>query len=231
MLWNKLHGAGGLVGGGGGNVTTLSVTAEEFVSGSSTTIHTNSSVGDLCLVLDIKWNKGTNNHPSYVIPTGFTELYDTGTVWLSDGAYSWRMIISYKVLESGDLGANIAGMSATYGGISQNIFTPDANISELTTFQANDSGTFHAANNPQSMLGSNASVPYLIFGVKGASSTTANTLNSSIGWTGSDLQLFQSYGSAGTRFIFEDTTPTDATLSTVDDNSGNRLFGFIFEVA
>ena len=229
MLRNRmLRGAGGA--GGVGPVTSMTVTAEEFNSGTSTIVHTNSSAGDLCVILDIKWNQNTSNHPSYVLPTGFTELYDTGTVWQSDGAYSWRMVVSYKVLESGDLNSTITGMSALYGGISQNVFTPNGAVSSVTTFQSNDSGTFHTANTPQQMFGSNAAAPYLIFGVKGASSSSQNTLNSSIGWTGSDLELFQGYGGAGTRFIVENTTPTDATLSTFDDVSGNRLFGFIFEV-
>ena len=116
----------------GGTPITLSYVTSATASAASITIPATAQVGDIVILADRDSNNTTANTYPATIPTGFTQAISANAISLA--TYFYRVLISYKVLVSGDPGASITGMPNTYNWARKVllVFRPSRAISNVT---------------------------------------------------------------------------------------------------
>jgi hypothetical protein len=169
-----------------------------FSYSTSWTIPSDVSAGDVAIVVDYKWiYAGGLPNFSEVIPSGFTNIFSANSLATYQKA---RLIVSYKSLVSGDIGATVNGMTNDSGGRCTKmllIFEPQSaatysvgDIFSTASTSTGGNGNLGATNTTVTYPGGH---PILVIGAKSARNTSVSgsvaTINTTSGsFTGTLLQ-------------------------------------------
>lgn len=213
MLWHKIQGAGGLVGGGG--VSEFSFVAiEGNTSLTTATVPSSAQVGDLCVIFSIGASSGAPANPS-----GWSQIYRIdGPLFSSRGIY--------KVLTPGDAGSSVtvnsSGSVGVYGATISLVVRGDlpltsVNVSSLTS-QGETSSTASATLNTSAYT-----PPNILIATKsdlGKSYSSYSTALSGSFWDGG-LSKNASLMALAACYEIQNSSNTDRTASPTNPNSSS----------
>lgn len=193
-----------------------------FTTGTSITIPSTSQVGDLCIIHNQAGVALGTCTP--VTPAGFTNVVNTGG---SDGSQNQRMMVSYKVLVSGDPGSTVSGMTQGPPTARLMIFRPaNFTLSSITTSTVSQQTTPSKPTNQTIVLGAESvKRPLISWASFGANSKTVSGASVTGGPTYTTLT--HSYGLVSYAILNEGQNSTDSTVS-MSDNGNNSLASLTF---
>lgn len=150
--------------------------------GSTFKIPSVAQVGDLCVVVQYSYNDVSEDFPTKVIPTGFTEISDAPF----DAGNEFRVVSMYKAIASGDINTTVTGMDGEGDTKFVFIFRPEttATYSFGSVNTAGDQGDISAqtVTLPSNTVSSDQN-PIIVFGIK---STRDDSVEEAASLTGSD---------------------------------------------
>lgn len=186
---------------------TLSYITSANSAAATITIPAAAAIGDIAVLVDKGW--GGTNPPTTVVPTNWTQI-DNRSFDTSPGV---RSILSYKVLVSGDPGASITGMTATfYLEKLMLIFRPSASG---TVSIANATGAVVDTNPVAQVVPANTS-PYIVVGA-------CSSYSAAPAWASTwyDATFTKTYLKLAYKLF--NSSPASVSVDTNDAGSGNAL--------
>jgi len=184
---------------------------------SSITIPADAKIGDIAFLFDTPVNS-TSTAPSNVVPSGWTQIY-TGFGGTVDAS---RQTVSYKILQSGDAGSSITGMTGESFRKAMLVFTPDQPINSVNfstpSIEITDG---NPAQQSLSMAGNTA--PLLGFAVYRCSNNPVSPRTSSL--TMNEIEVITAFYIKYIIYNFGDT-PQDGTVDMNDNGGTNGLSSF-----
>ena len=188
---------------------TFTFVASATSTGGTITVPATAAEGDFCMLMQVARNF-SNTIPAAVTPAGYTTDREAAGM-TSGGENPIRVMLSRRVLGSGEAGASITGMNGGGNGKVVLVFRPSRPIVGVSLVGGGAESTSTSVNpSTQTISVSGQAPPTLLF-AQASNPGEAPTLGGSLASDGTSLNG----GDASQRcaYLIQNTTPADKTAS------------------